>query len=536
MTAERCGLGSLLPSSCRGRAEAFARRLQSRLRSLGHENDDEQGTSSNNPEQSEYEELLDSDSWKTSSSTSNNTQEKQPIVSPNSDRFYDFDIETTSNPGSPLNEEEDTVVGVNNIDGLNCESGCILASPSNNDIEDSDNSDVQYYDSAWSDVFADAFSAIVPPQKENNSSSISDLSSSTSQNSIVNNNNNNNNNNVTNHESHIDYIKESDSEIKKCIEKLCNDIIRQAEIEVSKLKLHDPSPLVVISKAESIDQTECIDGHHCTIVEKLCEKPDYVKSKEEIHTLFDSLSLREPSSDNDSQISTPEDEKPRRVQRSSSLKSGKTPPGTPGCKKIVRFADVLGLDLADVRTFMDDIPRVPKSAFYDLESRKSELTPSLPTKCLVPMFQQPAGSPDFLEKVKMNKVCLENAFQSESLSITGTVRVLNIEFNKTVYIRYTLDNWENFADLQATYIPNSSDVFSDKFSFVLYAHTLDIGQRIEFAIKYNTAGQLFWDSNGGTNYIFQCLNASVPSTQSNLSTAVNRDSNSPEEDSWASFY
>ncbi|KAF4527539.1 hypothetical protein B566_EDAN015770 [Ephemera danica] len=46
MTAERCGLGSLLPVSCRGRAEAFARRLQSRLRSLGRgEGGEEEGTS-----------------------------------------------------------------------------------------------------------------------------------------------------------------------------------------------------------------------------------------------------------------------------------------------------------------------------------------------------------------------------------------------------------------------------------------------------------------------------------------------------------
>jgi hypothetical protein len=54
---------------------------------------------------------------------------------------------------------------------------------------------------------------------------------------------------------------------------------------------------------------------------------------------------------------------PHRIQRSSSLKTGKTPPGTPGRKKIVRFADVLGLDLADVRTFLDEIPNVPTSAF-----------------------------------------------------------------------------------------------------------------------------------------------------------------------------
>jgi len=32
-----------------------------------------------------------------------------------------------------------------------------------------------------------------------------------------------------------------------------------------------------------------------------------------------------------------------------------------------RFADVFGLDLADVKTFLDEVPRVPKSAFRDLK-------------------------------------------------------------------------------------------------------------------------------------------------------------------------
>jgi protein phosphatase 1 regulatory subunit 3A/B/C/D/E len=516
MSAERCGLGSLLPTSCRGRAEAFARRLQCRLRSLGTETDgdgQEPGTS-NSSGQNEYDELLDCESWKPTSSTSNNMHEKQPIVSPNSDRFYDFDID--SNPGSPNNEE---VIDVNNTDDLNnpfCESGCILASTSSVDI-DSDNSDVQYYDPAWSDVFAEAFSAIVP-QSHIKTESISSTDTITSQNSIINTQNNNN-------ESHHD---ESDK-IRKCIEQLCNDIIKEAEIEVCKIKLlqaQEKSPIVIISKADSIDIKP-----ECSISKDLI-----IKSKDEISTLFDSLSLKEPI--DDSQLSTPEEDFPRRVRRSSSLKSGKTPPGTPGRKKIVRFADVLGLDLADVRTYMDEIPRVPRSAFDDLIdlSRKSEISQTIPSKCLVPMFQQPGGSAEFLEKVKSNKVCLENAFQSESLSITGTVRVLNLDFHKSVYIRYTLDNWENFADLQATYVPCTSDFFSDKFSFVLYAHTLDIGQRIEFAIKYTTSGQQFWDSNNGVNYVFQCLNSTVPITAQNKIMTTNRDSNSPEDDSWASFY
>lgn len=51
-----------------------------------------------------------------------------------------------------------------------------------------------------------------------------------------------------------------------------------------------------------------------------------------------------------------------KYQRSSSLKSGKTPPSTP-MKKIVRFADAMGLDLTDIKVFMDEIPKVPKEAY-----------------------------------------------------------------------------------------------------------------------------------------------------------------------------
>lgn len=76
----------------------------------------------------------------------------------------------------------------------------------------------------------------------------------------------------------------------------------------------------------------------------------YLLSKE------DSITAEDETSDEDL------DEKAR-MRRSSSLKSGKTPPGTPCRKKIVRFADALGLDLAEVRSFLDEIPNVPKSAY-----------------------------------------------------------------------------------------------------------------------------------------------------------------------------
>lgn len=243
-----------------------------------------------------------------------------------------------------------------------------------------------------------------------------------------------------------------------------------------------------------------------------------------------------------------EEDRPQRVRRCSSLKTGKTPPGTPHRKKIVRFADKLGLDLADVRTFLDEIPRIPNSAYSDLAyddifrpsgnseqattaasddhwceryqddvNRRRSLS-AIPSRkidrTLMPLFQQPGGMSNFLDLVRERRVCLENALVRDpvTLAIQGTVRVINLDFHKSVHVRYTLDAWRNFSDLQATYVPNSCDGFSDKFSFVLYCHTLSIGNRLEFAVRFQCKGAQYWDNNAGVNYCFQCLPASSSSS------------------------
>ncbi|KAH8285978.1 hypothetical protein KR054_000240 [Drosophila jambulina] len=221
-------------------------------------------------------------------------------------------------------------------------------------------------------------------------------------------------------------------------------------------------------------------------------------------------------------IDTTDDEddcRPQRIRRCSSLKTGKTPPGTPGRKKIVRFADVLGLDLADVKTFLDEIPTIPKSAFEDLEILESEPPLQLgpkSDKLLMPLFQQPGGLATFLDAVREKQVSLENAAVSDNINqtISGSVRVRNLDFHKSVHIRYSLDGWRSYADLQANYVENSCDGFSDKFTFVLFGNSLHVGQRLEFAVRFQCKGQQFWDNNYGANYCFQCLPSSTHATGS----------------------
>lgn len=219
-----------------------------------------------------------------------------------------------------------------------------------------------------------------------------------------------------------------------------------------------------------------------------------------------------------------EDDRPQRVRRCSSLKTGKTPPGTPGRKKIVRFADVLGLDLADVKTFMDEIPVVPKSAYDDLSGCDVQSTPPARSKprlgalTLVPLFQLPVNITD---KLETQNVCIESARVCDGVHVTvcGSVRVRNLDFHKTVHIRYTMNGWKTFTDLQATYVQGSCDGFSDRFQFVLYAPAISSGQRLELAVRFLCKGQQFWDNNTGSNYCFDCL-ALGSTTASGAPTAV----------------
>lgn len=218
---------------------------------------------------------------------------------------------------------------------------------------------------------------------------------------------------------------------------------------------------------------------------------------------------------NDSDDSAEDYDRPMRVRRCSSLKTGKTPPGTPGRKKIVRFADVLGLDLADVRTFLDEVPKIPKSAYEDLDvtllpSQIMNIPPPV-EKVLVPLFQQPGCLPGFLERLKDCQVCLESAAVTDpiNLTITGIVRVRNLDFHKSVHVRFTIDSWRTFSDMTANYVENSCDGFSDKFSFLLFGNSFQAGQRLELAIRFSAKGEQFWDNNYGSNYCFQCLPCSA---------------------------
>lgn len=123
-------------------------------------------------------------------------------------------------------------------------------------------------------------------------------------------------------------------------------------------------------------------------------------------------------------------------------------------------------------------------------------------------FTQPISLVSFKERVKLNKVHLETCSVSSragNISVSCTIRVLNLSYDKSVIVRYTTDEWHTFTDSLASYKPGSNDGWSDKFtstfSVTNQVKSFQTGQRIIFAIRYVYDGdKVHWDNNGGLNY------------------------------------
>lgn len=584
-------VSSLINMSCRGRAEAFARSLQSRLRTLGSQDDQD------------LDEIDSSDTTWINSSNNNNTNantitELQPrlgsttITTETADSYFDFDMEPES-PGSPIDECEYTRLietsGSTPQESQAPESGFVCASPCSTIEGESrgsaSSSDVQFFDPESSDTGTEFFDcppehkpprryqhlshhrvAIRPPSPIAASPSSSESSATPTS-------------KMNGHVRLLESGESSDSlppsqstnssistASKLNSNSNSNSTLQDAEGEMAV----DDMALEEAVKLEEIPQNDNEDGEKYTVHHYDESKTKFVKYNEtedlsptvaEPETLIGAIEIAEEvvviaaaaeeeeeaafdqekilqeikapdvilepvieekeSSPEPEKVSTArkdsdeeEYERPPRVRRCSSLKTGKTPPGTPGRKKIVRFADVLGLDLADVRTFLDEVPKIPKSAYEDLDvtmpTQSMQLGPPL-EKVLVPLFQQPGCLPVFMDRLRDMQVCLESAAVTDpiSLTITGCVRVRNLDFHKSVHIRYSMDNWRSYSDLTASYVENSCDGFSDKFTFILFGNSLQIGQRVEMAIRFQAKGEQFWDSNYGTNYCFQCLPCSA---------------------------
>ncbi|XP_059934027.1 protein phosphatase 1 regulatory subunit 3D [Mesoplodon densirostris] len=187
----------------------------------------------------------------------------------------------------------------------------------------------------------------------------------------------------------------------------------------------------------------------------------------------------------------------------------------PGCSRQnrVRFADALGLELAQVKVFnAGDDPSVPLHVLSRL-SINSDLCCSsqdleFTLQCLVPDFPPPVEAPDFGERLGRQLVCLERVTCSD-LGISGTARVRNLAFEKQVAVRYTFSDWRSAHEVVARWrgpadTEGAEDVFA--FGFPVPPFLLALGSRVHFALRYRVAGAEYWDNNDGRDYSLTCRN------------------------------
>lgn len=187
---------------------------------------------------------------------------------------------------------------------------------------------------------------------------------------------------------------------------------------------------------------------------------------------------------------------PRR--RSSASSDDSLPP--PSSSRRVSFADAFGLSLVSVKQF-DAWGATPPSG--PLESDLNEDKEYY----MVPLFTLPQTCEELELRVHEQKLELESLeLLSGTTTLRGIVRVLNVCFDKMVYVRASLDSWRSHFDLLAEYASGSNNGEMDCFSFKL---TLvppfgEEGARVDFCLRYDTSVGTFWANNNEKNYSLFC--------------------------------
>ncbi|KAF1502005.1 Protein phosphatase 1 regulatory subunit 3A, partial [Eudyptula minor] len=191
---------------------------------------------------------------------------------------------------------------------------------------------------------------------------------------------------------------------------------------------------------------------------------------------------------------------PRRRNSASSEEEEAEAPTTIARK--VSFADALGFDLVSVKEFDTwEIPNTGQNDDIEDEAFPQE------EYFFSQLFTLPASQEELLQKVREQKVLLESVvFLPGITCMNGIIRVLNVSFEKLVYVRMTLNNWLSYYDILAEFMPNSCGSETDQFCFkisLVPPYQKD-GAKVEFCIRYETSVGTFWANNDDKNYTLIC--------------------------------
>lgn len=176
-------------------------------------------------------------------------------------------------------------------------------------------------------------------------------------------------------------------------------------------------------------------------------------------------------------------------------------------KKKVVFADDRGYSLTQIRlmveTPLDKL--VPIKAFANLHLNSSPTSESAKPSVHLwrILFNQPASNYlEFRKRLEESNVSLENVIvRSNENDLTGTVKVKNICFEKSVIVRSTNDDWNSHQDTNCSFVDNNTSssvtIIYDTFSFKI---PLCENDNVQFCVCFKSAQGEYWDNNDGKNY------------------------------------
>ncbi|KAK0209182.1 putative phosphatase regulatory subunit-domain-containing protein [Desarmillaria ectypa] len=151
-------------------------------------------------------------------------------------------------------------------------------------------------------------------------------------------------------------------------------------------------------------------------------------------------------------------------------------------------------------------------------------------------FTDPVPSPA-VPRESSNVILESLTLPQSTLALKGTLLVRNISYEKQVYVRFTLDNWQTTSEVAAQYqtsLPSLPNLFKksltvgdvaagvatggasawDRFEYTIklgdYASTL-IDRTIYLVVRYTTGGGEWWDNNAGKNYRVAFIRSPNPS-------------------------
>ncbi|CAO3698659.1 unnamed protein product [Rhizopus stolonifer] len=144
-------------------------------------------------------------------------------------------------------------------------------------------------------------------------------------------------------------------------------------------------------------------------------------------------------------------------------------------KKSVRFRESGSLE--DVRLFLKS--EMPIAC-------QSDPICSLKRYLNCPNWSSRASGPVAMEEVELVDGC----------EILGSCQVANLAYDKQVKIRYTLDDWVSFKEVNASFKESITDHW-DRFTFKIECTHV---RHLHLAVQYKVAGREFWDNNLDQNY------------------------------------